>query len=68
MSPSDVLMAVLILGPWLIPAMRLMRMARRASESVSLQAAPVQTEPVRARDQIWVTPQRASWLTRNRVS
>jgi hypothetical protein len=68
MSPSDILMAVLICGPWLIPAVRLMRVGRRVSESVSRPAVPVQTEPVRARDQIWVTPQRASWLTRNRVS
>ena len=67
MSPSDILLAVLIFGPWLVPLARLMRLSRRASHPVSRPAAPVQTEPAEARDQIWITPQRPSWLTRNRV-
>lgn len=67
MSPSDILLAVLIFGPWLVPVARLMRLSRRASKRVSPLATPVQAEPAEARDQIWITSQRPSWLTRNRV-
>lgn len=68
MSLSDILLAALIFGPWLVPVARLLRLSRRASKQwVSPSATPVQAEPTEARDQIWITPQQPSWLTRNRV-
>jgi len=67
MSLSDILLAVVIFGPWLIPLMRVMRLSRRTSRPVLRPMTQVQTEPARGRDQIWITPQRPSWLTRNRV-